>query len=134
MSSLAEQTRFPFRLHLEQSRITPVMLYRLSALPNARVRFGQEVRGVAQDDSGISVTIAGGNGEETIRTRHVIAADGAHSAVRQALGIGFVGFAYPDKILRVFTTDDLDRILPGIAPVTYVYNGARSVRVRSDHE
>lgn len=124
MAGLAGQTRFPFRLHLEQSQITPLMLDRLRASANACVLFGCAVMGIAQDPSGVAVTLTDGR---TVRAGALLAADGARSTVRQALGIGFDGFDYPDRILRVMTTEDLDRILPGIAPVTYLFNGARSV-------
>lgn len=127
MRSLAPQTRFPFRLHLEQARITPVMLDRLTALPNARVRFGRAVRGVDRADGHVVATVDGPDGPEWIAADYLLAADGAHSAVRDALGIGFDGFVYPDKILRVMTADDLDATVPGIAPVTYAYHGPRSV-------
>jgi 2-polyprenyl-6-methoxyphenol hydroxylase-like FAD-dependent oxidoreductase len=43
---------------------------------------------------------------------YLIAADGSRSDVRAALGIEFEGEDYPDKILRVMTTDDLDALLP----------------------
>lgn len=124
MRDLVGESRFPFRLHLEQSHITPVMLDRLRASPHARVRFGCAVVGVAQDAAGVSVTLRDG---EVVRAGTLLAADGARSVVRGELGIGFEGIDYPDRILRVVTTDDLDRILPGIAPVTYAFNGARSV-------
>lgn len=127
MDSLAGQTRFPFRLHLEQSRITPVMLDMLRACSSGRVAFGCDVRHVELADDGVVATVAGPGGEDRIGARYLVAADGAGSVVRSALGIAFDGFAYPDKILRVFTTDDLDHLLPGIAPVSYVYNGKRSV-------
>ena len=127
LKDLAAQTRFPFRLHLEQARITPVMLRRLEALPNACVRFGQEVVDVQPSASGVVGTVRGLEGERRVEARYLLGADGARSAVRGALGIGFEGMDYPDKILRLITTDDLDRLLPGIAPVTYVYNGARSI-------
>ena len=48
-----------------------------------------------------------------LRGKYLLAADGAHSAVRRALGIGFEGAEYPDKILRLLTTDDLDRCCRG---------------------
>ena len=127
LRELAEQTRFPFRLHLEQSLITPVMLERLQALPNASVRFRHDVLDVQQSASGVAVRVSRPDGEAQLTAQYLLAADGAHSAVRRALGIGFDGADYPDKILRVITTEDLDGLLPGIAPVTYVYNGARSI-------
>jgi 2-polyprenyl-6-methoxyphenol hydroxylase-like FAD-dependent oxidoreductase len=127
LRDLAPQTRFPFRLHLEQAQITPVMLRRLETLPNTHIRFGHEVTDVNDSPMGVVATVRSSSGEQRITARYLLAADGAHSLVRRALGIGFDGINYPDKILRVITTDDLDRLLPGIAPVTYLYNGARSI-------
>jgi 2-polyprenyl-6-methoxyphenol hydroxylase-like FAD-dependent oxidoreductase len=74
-----------------------------------------------------SCACATGRGHETLDGAFVIAADGSRSDVRAALGIDFDGSDYPDKILRVMTDDDLDVLLPGIAPVTYLWNGPRSV-------
>ena len=124
MGDLAGRSRFPFRLHLEQSYITPVMLERLQGSPHACVRFGCAVTEVVAEGSGVAVTLGDGT---VVRAGWLLAGDGARSTVRQALGIGFEGVDYPDRILRLITPDDLDRVLPGIAPVTYLFNGARSV-------
>ena len=124
MRDLVQDTDYPYRLHLEQALITPVMLERLRSLANARVAFGCGVTGVAQHGDSVTVTLADGT---DVSAPHLIAADGSRSAIREALGIGFDGVEYPDKILRLLTTDDLDALLPGIAPLTYLYNGARSI-------
>lgn len=46
--------------------------------------------------------------------------------MRRSLGIAFEGEDYPDKILRVMTTDDLTVLLPGLAPVSYLHHRGRS--------
>ncbi len=125
MAGLAPETPFPFRLHLEQSRITPAIVARLAARPNAGIRFGSPVSAVAQGDEGVAVTVAGH--ASPLRARYLLAADGARSTVRDALGIGFAGIDYPDQILRIMTTDDLDAVLPGLASIAYLFNGARSI-------
>ena len=127
MSDLAARTAFPFRLHLEQARVTPVMLARLAAMPGARVMLGTGFESLAQDRDGVVVHARNSGGEVSLRARYLVGADGARSAVRQALGIGFEGASYPHKILRVMTTDDLGAVLPGIAPVTYLFNAPRSI-------
>jgi 2-polyprenyl-6-methoxyphenol hydroxylase-like FAD-dependent oxidoreductase len=65
-------------------------------------RFGVAVeRGVAlsalsQDGDGVAVRLAGADGRvEQARFRYVIGCDGAHSAVRHALGLAFEGEAMP---------------------------------------
>lgn len=127
MADLAGETRFPYRLHLEQSALTPVMLDRLRAHPNVAVLFGAEVLRVDQADGGVAVTVRRRGAERTVAARWLVAADGARSQAREALGLAFDGVAYPHKILRVMTQDDLSPLLPGIAPVTYLFNGDRSL-------
>lgn len=127
MADLAERTAYPFRLHLEQARVTPLLLARLQALPNARVMFDAEFGSVEQGADGVVVHAVRNGRAMEIEAEYLIGTDGARSAVRQALGIAFDGIVYPDKILRVMTTDDLDLILPGIAPISYLFNGAKSV-------
>ncbi|MFB9238259.1 FAD-dependent monooxygenase, partial [Plantactinospora siamensis] len=54
----------------------------------AEVRHGRAVTGVEQDDDGVTVELAGG---ERLRTRYLVGCDGARSAVRKLLGVGFPG-------------------------------------------
>ena len=63
LAGLASATPFPFRLHLEQSRITPVLIDMLDASPLARVRFGAGVLHVRQDGAGVEAVLDG----ETVR-------------------------------------------------------------------
>lgn len=127
LASLAQDTAFPFRLHLEQAELTAVMLQRLRQHPHARVLFDAEVQAVVQEGSRVTARVRHGTGHETLEADWLIAADGSRSDVRGMLGIPFEGQDYPDKILRIMTTDDLDVLLPGIAPVTYLWNGTKSV-------
>lgn len=124
---LAGETRYPFRLHLEQSRVTPLLLARLSGHEHAEVRFGAEVADAVNEGGGVAVTVAGSAVSETVRGRYLIAADGARSAIRDRLGIAFDGSAYSTKVLRLMTDMDLEAWLPGLAPVTYVFNGEASI-------
>ena len=127
MSALEEDTPFPYRLHLEQAQVTPIILDRLRNYRHARVLFDAEVQHVAQHGSRVVMRVRHGAGHETLDGNYLIGADGSRSDVREALGIPFDGEDYPDKILRVMTADDLDALLPGIAPVTYLWHGERSV-------
>jgi 2-polyprenyl-6-methoxyphenol hydroxylase-like FAD-dependent oxidoreductase len=71
----------------------------------------------ARDEDGVTRSIAGA---------YLVGADGSRSQVRTALDVAFDGDDYPDKILRVMTDEDLDPVLPGIAPLTYLFNDGRS--------
>ena len=54
----------------------------------AQIRHGCAVAGLAQDDEGVTVELAGG---EQIRSRYLVGCDGARSTVRKLLGVGFPG-------------------------------------------
>jgi 2-polyprenyl-6-methoxyphenol hydroxylase-like FAD-dependent oxidoreductase len=127
LHDLAGDTRFPYRLHLEQARITPVMLARLHSYRNATIMFETEVIGVAQDADAVTITATTNGTTTTLTARYVLAADGAHSQVRTAVGVAFDGIVYPDKILRIMTQDDLQNLLPDLAPTAYLFHDGRSV-------
>ncbi len=67
-----------------------VMRERLVELGN-RVEFGCELVGLDQDANGVTARLAGKGGEEVVRVRYLVGADGGHSFVRHALAIGFPG-------------------------------------------
>lgn len=127
LSDLASRTRFPFRMHLEQARLTPHLLKEILAHPNAQVLFDTEFRMLEQDRDGVRIVADAPAGRVTLRADFLIGTDGAHSAVRNTLGIQFDGIVYPHKILRVMTHDDLQKIMPGIAPITYLHNDGKSL-------
>lgn len=56
-----------------------------------RPEFGCELTGFEQDESGVTAQIVGKNGEEAIRVRYLVGADGGRSFVRHGLDIGFPG-------------------------------------------
>ncbi|MFJ9540479.1 FAD-dependent monooxygenase [Streptomyces sp. NPDC101225] len=70
-----------------QWRTQEILSDRLVEL-GGRVDFGQEVTGLDQDATGVSLHLASGQGA---RARYVVAADGGRSAVRRALGVGMTG-------------------------------------------
>ena len=84
----AEPYRSP--LMVPQFLTEQVMRERLRELGH-RVEFGCELMGFEQDDDGVSVRLKSGAGEEAIRVRYLVGADGGRSFVRHALGIGFPG-------------------------------------------
>jgi rifampicin monooxygenase len=54
----------------------------------AQVRRGAELTGLAQDDQGVTVELAGG---ERLQSRYLVGCDGGRSTVRKLLGVGFPG-------------------------------------------
>ncbi|CAN96556.1 MULTISPECIES: FAD-dependent oxidoreductase [Sorangium] len=53
--------------------------------------FGRELKRFEQDGEGVNARIAGPTGEETVRVRYLVGADGGRSVVRHALAIDFPG-------------------------------------------
>jgi 3-(3-hydroxy-phenyl)propionate hydroxylase len=117
LAVLARDTRHPYRVQLEQGKLTPVLLRALSRLPGSEVRFGARVAAVLQDAEAVDAVLSDGT---TVRGSHLLAADGAHSAVRRSLGIGFEGMTYPERFLVASVEDDLAAEIPGLAPIAYV--------------
>jgi 2-polyprenyl-6-methoxyphenol hydroxylase-like FAD-dependent oxidoreductase len=116
---LAEDTRFPFRVQLEQSKLTPIILEVLEGMDDVTVHFGQRVVHAETDGATATVTTAAG---DTFAADWVLGADGANSQVRQTAGFTFEGMTYPERFLVASTTEDLESILPGISAVNYVFD------------
>ena len=120
-SLLAGETRFPFRLHLDQGAVAAAMAARLTAYPHVRLAFDAELVRVEQDQAGVAVRVQSALGERVERGAYLLAADGMDSAVRACLGIGFDGVAVVGRLLQVTTPADLSGLLPGAAPVTWIH-------------
>ncbi len=119
MGVLEGDTPFPYRVQAEQSKLTPILRDRLLALPGAALRFNARVTGVEDEATGVSAVLATG---ERVTGEWLIGADGAHSVVRKATGVEFAGITYPERFLVISTDADLERMLPGIAPINYVFD------------
>ena len=66
---LKDVTPYPYRLHLEQHRLTPIQLDLLRAEGGAEIHFGHAVKSFAQRSDGVSVTVEADGEERTIRRR-----------------------------------------------------------------
>jgi len=109
-------TPHPYTLLVPQYETEAVLLERLRAL-GGDVHRPYEVTGAAQDDDGVTLTMATG---ETLRARYAVGADGMHSAVREAAGIGFTGSAYPQSFVLADVTMDW---APGRDEVSLNFHG-----------
>lgn len=119
---LADVTRFPYRLQLNQQKLVVMLLGRLARQPLAQLRFEHRVVGVDQDGEGVTATAATGrDAGETVPVRgdYLLAADGSASTVRKELGVAFDGMTYPERFLIVSTSVQLDTCIPGLTQVAY---------------
>jgi 3-(3-hydroxy-phenyl)propionate hydroxylase len=128
MALLVGDTKHPFRLQCEQWKLSRLLMARLAKFPHVKLIFGAEVAAVTQDAGSVSVDVRMGSGSHThtqtqIQTftgDYLIGADGAWSAVRQALGIEFEGFTYPERFLVVSTAFEFADHFPKLSYVNYV--------------
>ncbi len=90
--SAAELDTTPFRLRgvCAQDRLDAVVAADL-ARRGADLRWSTRLVGIAQDAEGADVELEGPDGRYSLRCAHVVAADGTHSPVRTALGVGTSG-------------------------------------------
>jgi hypothetical protein len=72
---------------------------------------GTELTGFEQDDAGVTVTLVHARGTEAVRVEYLVGADGGHSRVRKALGVGFHGKTHEDERMIVgdVRVEGLDR-------------------------
>jgi 3-(3-hydroxy-phenyl)propionate hydroxylase len=106
-SLLKDETPYPFRLHCEQHKLTPLAYEMLKRVPHAEVRFCSRVTEVSQDADSVSVKAETPDGVETFTGLWVIGADGGGSIVRKSAKIAFEGFTYPEKFALISTPYDL---------------------------
>jgi 3-(3-hydroxy-phenyl)propionate hydroxylase len=119
LSLLKEHTAYPYRFHLGQQKVVPILLGALAASPLVEVRFGAKVTGYVETEEGILVSYFESlGGLRTAGGRWLIGADGARSAVRKAADIAFEGFTWPERFVVTNLADDLCQY--GFAYTNYV--------------
>ena len=96
-------SRYSFAFALPQDVHEKVLIDHL-ARAGVTVERGVELTSFSQDATGVSAVLTGSGRSETIRTAYLAGCDGAHSAVRHGLDIGFPGGAYE----QVFYVADVE--------------------------
>jgi len=109
LNLLADVTPYPYRLHLEQHRLTPIQLDLLRAEGGAEIHFGHAVTGFTQEAGGVTVTTEGPNGAREFKGSWLIGADGGRGAVRKVLDVEFEGFTWPELFVVASTPYDFAR-------------------------
>jgi 2-polyprenyl-6-methoxyphenol hydroxylase-like FAD-dependent oxidoreductase len=97
---------FPPFVNISQSEVEELLLDRVAGL-GVQVATGHRFIGLQQDADGVTTTFAADAGEVSHRSSFVVGADGAHSAVRHAIGMGFGGITFHDRFLIADVRVDL---------------------------
>jgi 3-(3-hydroxy-phenyl)propionate hydroxylase len=121
LGMLKDDTNHPYRLQCEQWKLTEALRDLLEASDLAELLYNRRATAITQDDTSVTLTVEHDNGSiETMTADYVIAADGAHSALRKALEISFEGMTIPEIFLSMSTTFDFVEAMPDLAPIAYL--------------
>ena len=107
---LKNDTRFPYVLQCERTKIIDEARQLLTHFPACEIRMGTTLESLTQDADGISAVITNEAGEEEcISASFIVSAEGARSVVRRAIGVEFEGYTYPERTLTVAVCYDFDK-------------------------
>src|SRR6267154_2377977 len=102
------------RVFISQSLLEPLLKLRAEEL-GAELHFATEMVSFEQDDSGVTAQIRHRDSGETdtVRASYMIAADGAHSRVRERLGIRMLGHGVFSNSITIYFRTDVGPLLRG---------------------
>ena len=115
---LADVTPYPYRLHLEQHRLTPIQLDLLRREASAEVHFGHRITGFEPKSASVLVHFESDGIPGKLEASWLVGADGGRSTIRKLMAVEFEGFTWPEQFLVVSTPYDLAR--HGFAMNAYV--------------
>lgn len=110
LDALADEVAHPYDLHLSHQALVDVVAECLGALPHAHIEWDTRLTDLGQDGHGVTVTAEGPDGPRTHRADWLVGADGAHSRVRSALGLGFAGMTWPMRMVSADLRYDLSTL------------------------
>jgi 3-(3-hydroxy-phenyl)propionate hydroxylase len=119
LDQLRDEFKFPFVLQYEQYKLTATITAEYAKISDFDVRFGHCVTGLTPHSDGIEVEVTAPAGTERLQASYVIGCDGGRSTVRKLAGIGFDGFTYPEKFIKIATTFDFGTVNPDLAYRNY---------------
>ena len=118
LSVLSDDTPFPYRLMLEQHKISNIIDRVLTGYKNYEILRSHRVVKVSQNNNWVSVEVESPKGYATFRGRYLIGCDGGRSQVRKFTKVKFEGFTFPERFLVVTTPYDFEK--DGYALTNYV--------------
>jgi 2-polyprenyl-6-methoxyphenol hydroxylase-like FAD-dependent oxidoreductase len=112
------------RLFITQPGLEPILRKR-ARQAGAQVTDGHELMALAQDSDGVTATIrdVDSGAVQTLRCKYLVGADGAHSKVRELLGIPLDGRGVFSNSITIYFTADVSPQMGGKPiSVTYINN------------
>ncbi|HET8776435.1 MAG TPA: FAD-dependent monooxygenase, partial [Candidatus Limnocylindria bacterium] len=97
---------FPPFVNISQSEVEDVLEARLREL-GVPVHRGHRFAALTQNADGVTATFETHDGAVQHRSSYLVGADGAHSAVRHAIGMDFAGYTFDDRFLIADVRADL---------------------------
>ena len=91
-------TRYPFVLGVPQDETERILEERLVRL-GVSIERNTELISLAQRESSVSLRLRTAHRVEEVETEWLLGCDGAHSTVREQLGISFLGATYPEQFV-----------------------------------
>ena len=108
---LKNDTRFPYVLQCERTKIIDEAMQMMRASPLCEIRMSSEFKSFTQDGSAVNAIVTNAAGEEEhIVAQFIVGAEGGRSIVRKTLGIEFEGYTYPERTLTVAVCHDFDKL------------------------
>jgi 2-polyprenyl-6-methoxyphenol hydroxylase-like FAD-dependent oxidoreductase len=95
----SDADHFPPFVNINQTEVEELLLERLGDLQNVEVRWGHRLNGLRQEDAGVRLSCRTADGTADLAVAYAVGADGAHSSVRQLMGMGFPGHSHDDLFL-----------------------------------
>jgi 3-(3-hydroxy-phenyl)propionate hydroxylase len=89
----------PAFINLQQYYVEGFLLERALALPNLEIRWKNAVTGLEPGPDGVGLTVSTPEGEYRLRCDWLVAADGARSPIRKAMGLESKGRSFRDRFL-----------------------------------
>lgn len=118
---LKDDTSYPYRLQVEQSKLCEILLKKLNKRENVEVKFNHKLIGLSQSADNVTLELETPDGPKVCKSEFVIGADGARSQVRKSLNLPFEGQTYPETTILATTKFPFEKYLPNLSGINYVW-------------
>ena len=127
LKEAAHITQFPHLLIIPQSRTERLLAQAVEQTESADLRFSSELTGFTQDASSVTVEYTENGETHTAVAQFLVGCDGAHSAVRELLGVHLEGETYSMQAALADIELETDMHFPAIST-----NGVIVVAIKID--